>query len=294
MKRGLEASRTQFVVVTGLSGAGKTEVIRCLEDLGFFCVDNLPPALIPKFADLCAHPAGKVRRVALVTDIRGGAFFDELFTSLAELRKMGFAYRILFLEASDEALVSRFKATRRPHPLGKRGRSLLQSIREERRALENIRGRADKVINTSGLAVGRLKEEISSLFLPPRGEKTLVNIISFGYKYGIPPDADHVFDARFLANPHYEKGLRALTGEDERVARFVLKDPVTKEFLDHLQGFVAFLLPQHRKEGKAFVTIAIGCTGGKHRAPVIARHLGTFLKPLGYRTLVEHRDINRR
>jgi UPF0042 nucleotide-binding protein len=211
------AASTRFVIVTGLSGAGKTQAIRYFEDLGFFCVDNLPPALIPKFAELCAHSDGRVGRVAVVTDARGGAFFDDLLASLDELRGMGVGYQILFLEASDEALVNRYKETRRPHPLASGDHLLLESIQEERHRLDEIRGRADKVIDTSTLPPRELRDEIANLFGAEAGAAMTVSITSFGFKYGLPLDADLVFDVRFLPNPHYEPQLRALPGTDRAV-----------------------------------------------------------------------------
>jgi len=284
--------RTRFVIVTGLSGAGKSEVIRCFEDLGFYCVDNLPPALIVRFAELCERSARPIPQAALVTDIRGGAFFNHLEVALAELRRAGFDYRILFLEASEEVLVSRFKESRRPHPLATEGRSLLDCLREERARLQDLRGQADKVIDTSLLKARELKEEVASIFSPRRaGEGMLVNIISFGFKFGLPADADVVLDVRFLPNPHYVEELRPLPGTDERVAEFVLCQPAAREYLRRAEELLEFTLPQHQEEGRPIVTIAIGCTGGRHRAVVIAQALQDFLRDRGHRAFVEHRDL---
>ena len=286
--------RTRLVIVTGLSGAGKSEVIRCFEDLGFYCVDNIPPALIVRFAELCERSARPIPHAALVTDIRGGAFFGDLEAALAELRRAGYDYRILFLEASEEILLNRFKEVRRPHPLMSEYGSLLECLREERARLQDLRGRADKVIDTSSLKPKELKAEIASIFSSePVAEGMLVNIISFGFKYGLPPDADMVFDARFLSNPHYVEELRHLPGTNQRVAEFVLSQPETQEFLRRVEELLEFTLPKHREEGRPIITIAIGCTGGRHRAVVLGQELRDFLRSKGHRAFVEHRDLEK-
>ncbi|NIM07370.1 MAG: RNase adapter RapZ [Armatimonadetes bacterium] len=286
--------RTRLVIVTGLSGAGKSEVIRCFEDLGFYCVDNLPPALLVRFAELCERSARPIPNAVLVTDVRGGDFFDDLEAALSELRGAGFDYRILFLEAAEEVLVSRFKEVRRPHPLMSKHRSLLECLREERARLQDLRGRADKVIDTSMLKPQELKEEVASIFPDtPESEGMLVNIISFGFKYGLPADADMVFDARFLPNPHYVEGLRELPGTDIRVSEFVLGQPETQEFLPRVESLLESTLPKHREEGRPILTIAIGCTGGRHRAVVLAQALTSSLRSQGHRAFVEHRDIDK-
>ena len=284
-------SKGQFVIVTGLSGAGKSQAMRCFEDLGFFCVDNLPPTLIPKFAELWGHSDGRVRQVALVTDIRGGEFFHDLLSSLEELHQIGFSYRILFLDASEEVLVQRFKASRRRHPLA--GRNLLESIRRERRLLEQIKERADKVMDTSALPVRELKEELAALFVERPTTKMLVSVISFGYKFGVPLDADLVFDLRFLRNPHYVPEFQGRSGRDPEVARFVMEDPVTQKFLRRVYSLLDFALPHHVREGKSYLTIALGCTGGRHRSVVIASELVRHLRERGHQVIVEHRDIRR-
>jgi len=288
------ASPTQFVIITGLSGAGKTQAIHCFEDLGFFCVDNLPPALLPKFAELCAHSDGRVPRAAVVTDVRGGIFFDELQNALAELERMGAKYRILFLEASQEALVKRFKETRRRHPLSLPRRTLLASIEQERRRLEDIRGRADKVIDTSAIPVRQLRDEIARLFAR-RGEAVpmLVSVVSFGFKYGTPVDADLVLDVRFLPNPHYVASLRDKTGHSTQVKDYVLNSAGAHEFLERLYSLLDLCLPLHAQEGKAYLTIAIGCTGGRHRSVVLANQLAAYLRGKGYRVRLGHRDMRK-
>ncbi|WP_303799536.1 RNase adapter RapZ [Alicyclobacillus macrosporangiidus] len=282
------------MIITGLSGAGKSTAIRVFEDLGFFCVDNLPPALLPKFADLVVHSGGKVRRVALVIDIRGGEFFDELFEALAEVSRLGLRYDILFLDASDDVLVRRFKETRRKHPLAQAG-SVLEGIRAERRRLEAVKERAHKIIDTSALTGKELREEIVSTYLRNRRQDRAleVSVVSFGYKYGVPLDADLVFDVRFLPNPHYQPALRPLPGRDRRVRAYVLGQAQTREFLTRLFALTDFLLPQFLAEGKTHLTIGIGCTGGRHRSVVLGDELARHLRARGCRVHVRHRDLRR-
>lgn len=283
----------KLVIVTGLSGAGKTQALRSLEDLGFFCVDNLPPALIPKFAELCAQAASKINKIALVVDIRGGEFFNTLFEVLSGLDAQGIRYEILFLEASDETLVRRFKESRRRHPLSASG-EVLDVIREERSLLQELRGRANKIIDTSSTAVQQLKEEIAAIFADTTDTSGLhITVISFGFKYGIPLDSDLVIDVRFLPNPHYQPTLRSLTGNDPVVRDFVFGAPVTGEFMEKFAGFVEFLIPQYIKEGKTTLMIAIGCTGGMHRSVALANRLGEILVEKDFRVTVRHRDIKR-
>lgn len=282
----------RLVILTGLSGAGKTQALRCLEDhLGFFCVDNLPPSLIPKFADLCARSAVPIQRLALVVDIRGGELFKDVFEVLAELDREAIPYEIVFLEASDEALVRRFKESRRPHPLGG---ELLEAIRKERACLEELRGRAHKVIDTTSLTPHQLKEQLIALF--GNGEslrRFRITFLSFGYKYGIPLDADLVIDVRFLPNPHYIDRLRPLTGEDQEVKDYVFSSPVTSEFLAKFTSLIEFLIPLYMNEGKTMLTIAVGCTGGRHRSVAIANRLAELLAAKDYQAAVRHRDIQR-
>lgn len=281
----------EFVIVTGLSGAGKSLAIRAFEDMNYFCVDNLLPALIPKFAQICAH--SQVKKVALVIDIRGKQFFKELLSALSEIHKYGFKYKILFLEASDEVLVRRFSETRRKHPLSSGGR-ILDGIKAERRQLEEIKGMADKVIDTGALTSNQLKKELSRLFLPSRDGKTInITIVSFGYKYGVPLDADLVYDVRFLPNPYYAEKLRNLTGNNDSVRDYVLKSPQTKKFMKKFFDFNKFLIPEFVKEGKSHLTIAIGCTGGRHRSIVMGNELARSLQQNKYRVRVEHRDLKK-
>jgi UPF0042 nucleotide-binding protein len=283
----------RFVIITGLSGAGKTEAIRCFEDLGYFCVDNLPPVLIPKFAELCAQSDGRINRIALVVDIRGGSFFDDIFESLEILEQNGFHYEILYLEAKEEILVRRFKESRRRHPLSTTG-GITEGIRAELERLGEIRGKATMIIDTSDLTARSLREAIKRNYAElPQEEKMLVNVVSFGFKHGIPLDADLVFDVRFLPNPHYVESLRELNGNHTEVSSYVLKWPLATRFLTKLYDFMDFLGPQYVKEGKANLIIAIGCTGGRHRSVTITNKLGDFLRTKGYRVVVDHRDINK-
>lgn len=283
----------QFLIITGLSGAGKSNAMKVFEDLGFFCVDNLPPALVPKFAELCLQSDGRIRRAALAIDVRGGEFFDDLFTSLAHLNEMGFDCEILFLDAGDEVLVRRYEETRRKHPLAQAG-GILEGIQAERQRLEVVKEQADKIIDTSTLTVRDLRTEILETFVRGGQETTLtVSVVSFGYKYGIPLDADLVFDVRFLPNPHYHEFLRPLPGNSAEVRRFVLGQEATKEFMKQLLSMIDYLLPKYVEEGKAHLTVALGCTGGKHRSVVLADELATHLHGKRYRVGVRHRDIGK-
>jgi UPF0042 nucleotide-binding protein len=283
----------RFVMVTGLSGAGKTQAINALEDLGFFCVDNLPPALIPKFAELCAQSEGRLNKIAVVVDIRGGGFFDSIDETLETLKHAGVKWEILFLEASDETLVRRFKESRRPHPLRPHG-PLLDGIQEERRRLQDLKGRAHKTIDTTDRTNKQLKEEIAAAF-GEEGKASILNItvLSFGYKYGIPLDADLLMDVRFLPNPHYIDELRPLTGNDKEIQDFVLDSPVTRTFLRKYYSLIKFLIPNYVKEGKTGLVIAIGCTGGRHRSVTLANRIGELLGNLDASIIVKHRDIDK-
>ena len=281
----------RLVIITGMSGAGKTQVMRFMEDLGYFCVDNLPPALIPKFAELCAQSGGRVNRVALVVDIRGGEFFDQLMQVLGELDQQSILSEVLFLEASDETLIHRYKETRRRHPLALQGR-ISEGISKERDRLEYIRGRATHIIDTSDLTTAQLKEKITELYEGGAEQSRIhVNVVSFGFKYGIPLDADMVFDVRFLPNPFYVESLRCKSGENPLVREYIDKWPVTQQFLRKLQEFIDFLVPHYVKEGKSQLVIAIGCTGGLHRSVFVAGKVGDILQSQGYNVTLEHRDI---
>ncbi|PRX28641.1 UPF0042 nucleotide-binding protein [Orenia metallireducens] len=279
----------EFIIITGMSGAGKSETIKSLEDLGFFCVDNLPPALISKFAEMYLHSKGNIDQVALVVDIRGRDFFDSIFEELTVLEELGVDYKILFLEADTQVLINRFKNTRRRHPLAPEGR-ISEAISLERTKLEEIRGKADKIIDTSDLSSKDLKKELENIFIKESKESKLtISVLSFGFKYGVPLDADLMFDVRFLPNPHYVDSLRPLTGETKDVQEYVLKWPITQKFKEKLFDLIEFLLPNYIKEGKSHLTIAFGCTGGKHRSVTFAEKLYEELKGR-YNILIEHRD----
>ncbi len=285
--------KVRFVLITGYSGAGKSRALQSFEDLGYFCMDNLPPALIPKFAELCIQSEGRINRVALVCDIRGGELFSGLFEALDRLEEMGFHYEILFLEATEETLVRRYKETRRRHPLSERG-TVLESINEEKNLLEEMRGKADVIIDTSELEPADLKAKIYLLYSPGEMEKSfLISVLSFGYKYGLPLDADLVFDLRFLPNPHYVNSLKELDGHEQQVKDYIFMWGITHRFLQKMTDLVEFLLPCYIKEGKPQLTIALGCTGGKHRSVALSEELGRFLANKSYRVRVDHRDIKK-
>ncbi|WP_026486101.1 RNase adapter RapZ [Caldanaerobius polysaccharolyticus] len=280
----------RFVIITGLSGAGRSQAVKALEDMGYFCIDNLPPSLIPKLSELFTE-SKKIDKVALVIDLRGGQFFDDLNSSLEYLQKMNYQYEILFLEASDTALIKRYKESRRKHPLAHDGR-VIAAIHDERKRLESIRNKATAIIDTSNLTISQLREQLANIFLEGRKFKGLViTVVSFGYKSGIPLDADLVFDVRFLPNPFYIEELKDLTGNDAPVRDYVLSFPVTKEFMAKLYDILQFLIPYYVKEGKTQLVIAVGCTGGKHRSVTVANELYNYLRKNDYAVFVEHRDI---
>lgn len=284
----------EFAIITGLSGAGRSEAIKCFEDMGFFCIDNLPPSLIPKMAELATLPGSKVNQVAVVCDVRGGEFFDDLLEELRKLKEQRITYQILFLEASDEVLVKRFKETRRRHPLSEEG-AIVEGIHRERRIMEQLRGQANIIIDTSNLAPFELKDKIRTAILKQDKQKKgiMITIMSFGYKYGMPLDADLVMDVRFLPNPHYIEALRDFDGTNEKVCDFVLNRSESRTFIKKFTGMLAFLLPRYVAEGKTHLTIAIGCTGGKHRSVAIAEEAAKFLREKDYNVVVRHRDYKR-
>ncbi|MBM3464671.1 MAG: RNase adapter RapZ [Armatimonadetes bacterium] len=284
-------AKSKFIIITGLSGAGKSLASRCFEDLNYFCVDNLPPALLPKFAQLCG--SSEIDNVALVIDIRGREFFGDFLSALDQMRHEGVNFQVVFLEGSDKVLVRRFSETRRKHPLSTGGR-ILDDIQLERKMLASVKSRADVIIDTSALAPQQLKEEIARLMAKPsNGSPLSVTVVSFGFKHGLPVDADMVLDVRFLTNPYYVSKLRHLTGNDDEVKKYVLKQPKAKEFLKHLFGITDFLLPQYVDEGKSHFTIGVGCTGGKHRSICLANELAGHLEHKNFKVVVEHRDIFR-
>lgn len=282
----------QLLIITGMSGAGKTIAVKSLENLGFFCIDNLPPALIPKFAELIKQSEGKIERIALVIDLRGREFFDSLSQALDELDEMGIAHHILFLDANDQTLVQRYKETRGRHPLVPDG-TPLEGIQKERKLLQEIRARAHQIIDTSNLKAAELKAILVQRFSNVALSNTLsIHFISFGFKYGIPIDADLVFDVRFLPNPHYVPELRPKTGCDLEVSQYVLKWTETQQFLQRLTDFLTFVLPHYRREGKSQLVVGIGCTGGKHRSVTIVEYLYQYYRN-EYNCSTSHRDMTK-
>ena len=282
----------RFIIVTGLSGAGKSEATNALEDMGYFCVDNLPPKLIKKFAEVCKQSKGSIDKVALVMDIRGGIFFDDLFESLSELSKEQFQYEILFLDTSDEVLVKRFKEKRRSHPLAPGGR-VITGIELERQKLRDVKDKADVIIDTSKYAIKDLREEMARKFgYKEMPEKQMaITILSFGFKYGIPVDSDLVFDVRFIPNPFYIPELKPFSGNDEPVKNYVMEQTETQTFLQKANDMFEFLIPNYQKEGKRQLIISIGCTGGRHRSVAIANSIYETLRANNHDVYIEHRDI---
>ncbi len=280
------SEQAEFIIITGLSGAGKSLAMKCFEDLGFFCVDNLPPVLIPKFAQLFATSSSN--RLALV--IRGSEHLAELGEALEELPALGFDPKVLFLEASEDVLLRRYAETRRRHPMG-RNQGVLQAIREESKQLKNLRTTADRILDTSSLAPHQLMRRLQSLFNMVGEQKIAVHLVSFGFKHGLPRDADYIFDVRFLPNPYYVEELRPLTGLDSAVRQYVLDRPVTEEFLARLRTLLDFVLPRYFAEGKQHITLAIGCTGGQHRSTSIAELFAKDYRKEGHFVSVHHRDM---
>ncbi|MBU7595071.1 MULTISPECIES: RNase adapter RapZ [Bacillaceae] len=283
----------QMVIITGMSGAGKTVAIQSFEDLGYFCVDNLPPTLLPKFLELMKESGSKMNKVALVMDLRGREFFDSLFEALDDLAENAWLTpHILFLDAKDSTLVTRYKETRRSHPLASKGLPL-EGIGLERELLEELKGRAQLIYDTSELKPRELREKILQQFSTSVEHTFTVNVTSFGFKYGIPIDADLVFDVRFLPNPHYIDHMRPKTGLQEEVSSYVLKWNETQKFLEKLQDLLTFMLPYYKREGKSQLVVAIGCTGGQHRSVTLAEYIANYYKN-DYHTQVSHRDIEKR
>jgi UPF0042 nucleotide-binding protein len=288
-----EAGRDlDFTIITGLSGAGRSEAARCLEDLGYFVVDNLPPALIGKMAELVAASGGPAR-VAIVADVRSGVFFTELSKGFAELRKLKIPYRILFLEASDEDLVRRFETTRRKHPLAAADR-VVEGIRKERLMMESLKGEADLILDTTGLSPHDLRDRVRDVFARgPAEDRVQVSLVSFGYKYGLPRDADLVLDVRFLPNPHWIARLRPLPGTDEKVRSYVVGQQGYGEFIRKVRSLLDTVVPGYIAEGKSYLTIGVGCTGGRHRSVVVAQELADYFRKRGHPVAMEHRDLHR-
>ena len=285
----------EFLIVSGLSGAGKSTVMSILEDSGFFCVDNLPPVLIPKFAEVCLAGMGSYERVAMVCDIRAGEQFDGLFQAMDTLKAMEFRYKVLFVDADDAAIIKRYKETRRSHPLLAEMGGLAQAVERERAAMEPLRARADYIITTTTLPVRKLRGQVLDMFAPHRNtvSEMSISVTSFGFKYGIPLEAGLVFDVRFLPNPFYVAELRPLTGLDKGVADYVFATPSAQELMEHLRGLMDFLLPHFVEEGKSALVIAVGCTGGRHRSVAVTHALCEYIQGLGYGAGETHRDMTR-
>ena len=287
------ASGIDIFIITGLSGSGKSFAIRALEDNGFFCVDNLPALLIPKFIDLCQGYQEEIMRIALGVDLRGGQFLQSLPQVLGEVRGAGHHVQVLFFDASDDVLLRRFSETRRPHPLSGQG-SIQDGILRERRALESIRALADRVIDTSDFNVHQLKREMEQQFCAaPSGRRMTLFLTSFGYKFGIPHDTDIIFDVRFLPNPYFVNELRHRSGLEKEVEDYVLGDGETRAFLDRLYALLEFTLPLYEREGKSSLTVALGCTGGRHRSVVLIEELQKRFGGGEFRIHVKHRDIDK-
>ena len=282
--------KSRIVIVTGMSGGGKTQACRYLEDLGYFCVDNLPPVFIPKFVELCAHGGNHVKKIVFVVDTRSRDFFDDLVQVLENMDKKDQTYEMLFMDASDDVIIRRYKETRRRHPMAPSSR-ISDGVAKERARLEPVRSKATYIIDTSNLAKSELKEKILRLFGNSEGDQMTINVLSFGFKFGMPMDADMVFDVRFLPNPFYIDSLRHKSGAVPEVAEYIDSKPVTQEFEKRLTSLIEFLVPQYVKEGKSQLVIAVGCTGGMHRSVFIAHYIFDFLKKKGYVVKLEHRDL---
>ena len=284
----------KFLIISGMSGAGKTRAADVLEDMDYYCVDNMPAALLPKLAEFCMGMGGRYEKVALVTDIRDKEGVDAIFSALDQLRELGCDYEILFMEADLPTIVKRYKESRRPHPLQAEAGSLEAAVNLESRRLDRLRTNADFVINTSNLTLGMLQAEIYKRFMGSETERTLdVTVMSFGFKYGIPIEADMVLDARFLPNPYYVEALREKTGLDSEVRDYIFQHSTSQEFLQHLNRLLAFLLPQYVEEGKSGLTIAVGCTGGRHRSVAVAAALAETIRTLGHSAELVNRDMEK-
>jgi RNase adapter protein RapZ len=283
----------RLVIVSGLSGSGKTNALKCFEDLGFFCVDNLPPPLLPIFADLCIQSSAGIKKVAVGIDIRERDFLRDFLSVSEKMKREGHQYELIFFEAKDEVLIRRFSETRRPHPLAK-NRPILEGIHQERNQLAELKQRSDRIVDTSDFTIQQLKDVVAQYYLD-RGDnrKPVVSIISFGYKYGIPYEIDLLFDVRFLQNPNFISELRHLSGEHPSIREYVFRKPEAEKFIEHVKSFLAFLVPFYEKEGRPYLTIAIGCTGGRHRSVAITHRLFDELKSSGYEVVLRHRDVHR-
>lgn len=285
----------EFLILSGMSGAGKSRAAAILEDMGYYCVDNMPAELIPKFAEMCIATKGRYEHVVLVTDVRSGADFNSLFKALDCLKDLDCNYRILYFEASTDTIIRRYKETRRRHPLAIDGVSTKQVIESEHKMLESVRVRADFIVDTTNLSIAKLREQLLSLFLSNGNpdKSIIITVMSFGFKYGVPPESDLVFDVRFLPNPYYILELRSQTGRDVAVRDYVMQWQQTHEFLEHLYGLIDFLIPQYIEEGKTSLVVSIGCTGGKHRSVALTEVLSEHIAERGYQSTSMHRDTGR-
>lgn len=284
-------SGLKLVVITGLSGAGKSHALKCFEDVGYFCIDNLPPALLPTFVELCHQQGGEIKNVALGIDIRERVFFGDLVGILQQIKQLGHSVELLFLEARDEILVRRFSESRRPHPLLP-DLPVLEGVQFEKERLAELRGHADRIIDTSNLTVHELRDLLTRQFSEDQGARQLtISLITFGYKFGVPYDIDLLFDVRFLRNPFFVPELKPLTGEDPRVINYVLSDPDAAPFLEHLGQLFKFLIPLFERERRSYLNVGIGCTGGRHRSIAIAKRLQDRFASSGYHVTLSHRDL---
>lgn len=282
----------EFIIITGMSGAGKTQASKCLEDIGYYCIDNMPPALIKNFIDININTNKNIGNVAFVVDIRGGEFFDDLMESLNDLNRRGIVYKILFLEASDDTIISRFKETRRKHPLAKAG-DMREGIKKERTKLEDIRALADYIVDTSNMKTAKFNQELRKIIIEEGNEAEYFNLTfkSFGYKQGVPRDTDLVFDVRFLPNPFYLSSMKKLTGNNKKVQEYVMRGNEGKEFVKRVHDLIEYLIPFYLREGKTSLVVSFGCTGGQHRSVTMANVFSEIFLEEGRRVITIHRDI---
>lgn len=283
----------RVVIITGLSGSGKSTALRALEDIGFFCVDNLPVVLLPKFLDITTKSSPEIKQVAMVMDLRERSFLKKYEGIFSRLKEKGYKIEILFLDSSDESLLRRFSVTRRTHPLSEKG-SIIDGIRQEREKLSSLKEMADQIIDSTSTNVHQLKDIVQRYFLPAsEHKKVIINVVSFGYRYGLPADADLVFDVRFLPNPYFVEDLREFSGQNDAVRDYVLKNEKSETFLEKVFDLMTYLIPLYDKEGKVRLNVALGCTGGKHRSVVMADQLGAHFSKMKYIVNITHRDINK-